>query len=72
MRSGAGASNDNQPDFPAHRIRWEHVAKLKKSHQHLGNKGGGDSRRQQQLFYISYKFIQQQQQQQQQQHFQNY
>ena len=37
---GAGASNDNQPDSAVHRIRWEFVGKLKKSHRHLGNKGG--------------------------------
>ena len=37
---GAGTSNDNEPDLPGDRIRWEYVGKLKKSHRHLGNKGG--------------------------------
>ena len=37
---GAGASNDSDPDLAGRRIRWEFVAKLKKSHRHLENKGG--------------------------------
>ena len=41
MRSGAGGSNDNQPEWRAHRKRWEYVGKLKNSYRHLGKIGGG-------------------------------
>ena len=39
-QGGVKEDPNNQPDLPAHRIRWEFVGKFKKSYRHPGNKGG--------------------------------